>query len=258
MNKALLLFTMKRFLNWVNVLMGGSLLIFGSCAVGTMLLVDSSVTNELLRTVMFGPFLPILIAYSIISPQVANSQRRKDGEYLSLIFSRPVSRCTYVMTKWLSGSLLTMAIMTMATAIALGVAAAFGHYPQHLLDGYAIADAVLNSLSYTALVVLISSFPYMWGVAVMIVVMYSSLLLSLTVGSLTFLSTITLSGAFQPVIGMAKAFLSTLTVGVDTYHIMNSSVFPLTDFIVYVSNIVLYLTLAVLVMSMREFFYAND
>lgn len=225
---------------------------------GTILLADTRVSNEFVRLMLFGPATPILVSYAIISPQVANSQRRKDGEYLSLIFSRPVSRCSYVMTKWLSGSVLTFAIMSLATSIAFGFAALLGRHPADVLDGYAVVDALLNCFSYTALIVFVSSLPHLWGVYAMVFVFYGTFILSVTIGSLQFLNSFAFNEGSQVLIALGRSIISTMTVGMDTYHVINTSPFPVADFAIYASNIVLYLTLAVFVMSKREFFYAND
>jgi ABC-type Na+ efflux pump permease subunit len=258
MNKAIFLFTMKRYLRWSVLLLGGSLLLLMSLILGAMLFSDYRMTNEMVRVLLCGPTMPIVVAYSVISPQIANSQRRKDGEYLSLIFSRPISRYSYVMTKWLSGSLLTLTIMSLATAIAFGVAAFAGHCPSGIIDGYAVVDAVLNCFSYTAVVVLVSSLPYLWGAIAMGAVFYGTIILSVTIGSLQFLSSFTFSEGSQVLIAVGKSIISTVSVGIDTYHVINTSPFPVADFAVYISNVVLYLTLSVFVMSKREFFYAND
>jgi len=116
----------------------------------------------------------------------------------------------------------------------------------------------LNAFAYSALVVLIASFPSRWGALVLVLVMYSSLILSATVGSLSFFGSVTANDGFRPIIGVGKTLLSTLSVGIDTYHVVNSSSLPLTEISIYSSNVVLYLTIAVFVMSLREFFYAND
>ncbi|MBX9669215.1 MAG: hypothetical protein K2X93_16440 [Candidatus Obscuribacterales bacterium] len=261
MNKAIFLFTMKRYLHWVNLLVGGVALTISVLLWGLALCVDSAVTKELVRSCLFGPMVAIVVSYTVISPQVANSQRRKDGEYLSLIFSRPISRWSYVVTKWLTGSVFVLAIMALQTTLSLAAAYILsvmwrGH-PQNIVDGYAITDAILNAFGVTALVVFIASMPQRIAVFVFILYAYAVLFLTLLVGTASFVS-LSLDHVSKTVTAFGQMLYSIFIVGMDSYHVINASDFPVASAVIYLSNIALYLTLATLIMSYREFFYAND
>lgn len=253
---------MKRYLHWVNLLVGGISLLIFSVMIGLMLCVDLAVTKEIARSFLCGPMVAIVISYSVISPQVANSQRRKDGEYLSLIFSRPISRWSYVVTKWLTGSvfvLVNMALLTVTSyACAFVFAAVFGGHPTNVLDSYAIADALLNAFGFTALVVFIASMPQIIAAIVMITYMYMVFFLTILVGSASYIDSLSLDHVSKTVTAFGQLVFSIFVVGMDSYHVINSSNFPIASIVIYFSNIALYITLSTLVMSWREFFYAND
>src|SRR6516165_4951375 len=107
MSIAILMFTIKRYMHWRTLISVGMLLFVWSMTAAAFLSTDMVVPREWARSMLFGPFVPMCVALSIISPHFANSQQRKDGEYLSLIFSRPLPRWSYVITKWLSGVVFT-------------------------------------------------------------------------------------------------------------------------------------------------------
>ena len=262
MNKAIFLFTMKRYFHWVNLVVGTILLLFFSTMSGLLLSVDSPLTQEVARSILVGPLVPLIVSYSVISPQVANSQRRKDGEYLSLIFSRPVPRWSYVVTKWLTGSVFVLFVMALQIALAYSVSCIVGGIigapPANILDSYAVADALFNTLGFTALVVFISSMPQRYAVILVLMYAYLMCLLTISVGTASYLDSLSIEQVSKNVTALAQLVFSIFVVGFDSYHVINSAELPLANIIIYASNVVLYLTLATLVMSYREFFYAND
>jgi len=262
MNKAIFLFTMKRYCHWVTLLVCGFVLLLVSVPCGIMQTIDMPLTREIARTILVGPLLPVFVSYSVISPQVANSQRRKDGEYLSLIFSRPVARWSYVVTKWLTGSVFVLLFMTAQITLAYAVSCVTAGFlslrPGSILDGYAVTDAILNTFGFTALVVFIGSMPQRIAVTVLILYSYSIFLFTFSVGTISFLDSLSIEQVSKSVTATAQVLFSIFTVGFDSYHVVNSSSLPISNAFTYLSNIVLYLTLATLVMSYREFFYAND
>jgi len=253
---------MKRYFHWVNLAVGTILLLFCSITCGMLQTVDTPLTKEAARSFLFGPLIPIMVSYLVISPQVANSQRRKDGEYLSLIFSRPIERWSYVVTKWLTGSTFVLLVMTLQVALSYGISCIVGAFfsvqPGNVLDGYAIIDGILNTLGFTALVVFISSMPQRYAAIVVLLYAYIIFLLSFTVGTASYLDSLSIEQVSKNMTAIAQLLFSIFCVGFDSYHVVNSSNLPVANVLIYMSNVVLYLTLATLVMSYREFFYAND
>src|ERR1017187_816250 len=58
-----------------------------------------------------SPMLPGIIAYFLVRDQIANSKSLNDGEYMTLLFTRPLTRANYVMTKWTaSGTLVSLLV----------------------------------------------------------------------------------------------------------------------------------------------------
>jgi hypothetical protein len=258
MNRAIFIYTIKRYLHWSTLVTGGFLLGSWSLMIAALIVSDFNFTREAARSMLFGPLVPVFIGYGVIMPQVANSQLRKDGEYLSLIFSRPVPRWSYVITKWLSGAFFILAVIAFVGLFAFGLASLFGHHQNSVIDCYAVIDVVANALGIAALVVLISTIPSPWGYVIFAGVSVCCMVLSVGTGTLTYLSSFSLAEMSKAVAISSQLLFSMFAASIDSYHICNSSKFPVVDVIVYVSNILLYLTLSVLIMVNREFFYAND
>jgi hypothetical protein len=264
-NKAILLYTFRRYLHWYTMLCTIGALLFTSFTIGSILSAPSHVMADFGRTFLFGPFVPIVVGYTMVVPQVANAQLRKDGEYLSLIFTRPISRCSYVMTKWVSGVIAIILVTAVLTAMSLAFCQLFHllvfryDAAPHIVDQFAIIDAVCNALGYSALMILVSTFPHPWGKIALVVALYASLLASTAISVLSYAAEfMAMNDLAKPLAVLAQILTSIFGITFDSYHIVNSSTFPLSNVIIFVSNIALYLTLSVLVMSMREFFYAND
>ncbi|PWT96887.1 MAG: hypothetical protein C5B53_08805 [Candidatus Melainabacteria bacterium] len=258
MSIAILMFTIRRYLYW-RTLISISMLILGwALWVGALLSTDLVVTREWARSMLFGPFIPMCVALYVISPQFANTQQRKDGEYLSLIFSRPLPRWSYVLSKWLSGVIFILAIVIIQAVLAFALAGVAGRQPRDVLDCYSVADAILNAISYTALIVLISSLPSPWGYWIFAWIWAACVLITMGVGTMSFITSLSVSELSNSVVTAAQFLFSFFSVGIDSYHVFKSSRLPLIDIVIYVSNVVCYLTLSMFAMNRREFFYAND
>jgi hypothetical protein len=255
---------MRRFAHWYSLL--GVFLSVGfiALAAAAMLISNERTMVELGSGLLFGPLIAIAVGYSIVIPQVANSQLRKDGEYLSLIFTRPVSRSAYVMTKWLTGVLvilLTNLLLVGMTFCLICISHQVTHasLQMQVINGYTICDVVCNALGYAALMMLISSVPHPWGRILLIALIYWALSTTLLTGALSYLAdSLALTDISRPLAVVGEFILSLFAVSFDSYHIVNSATFPLSNLAIFISNIVLYLTLSVFIMSIREFFYAND
>jgi ABC-type transport system involved in multi-copper enzyme maturation permease subunit len=240
-------------------------LLMTSFTIGSILSAPSHVMADFGRSFLFGPFVPIVVGYTMVVPQVANAQLRKDGEYLSLIFTRPISRCSYVMTKWLSGVIAIIVVTCVLTLMTLAFcqilhALVFRYEAApNIIDQFAVIDVLCNALGYSALMILVSTFPHPWGKIALIVALYAGLLASTAISVLSYAAEfMAMNDLAKPLAVIAQILTSVLGITFDSYHIVNSSTFPIANVMIFISNVALYLTLSVLVMSLREFFYAND
>lgn len=265
MNKAVFIFSFKKYLEWRQMLLAALALLGAAFVVGLLWGSSVGILAESARWMLFGPFVPFAVASLLVSPNVANAQQRKDGEYLSLLFTRPISRTSYVITKWLSATLFTFVIVIVLALLAGGIAwvahrllpADYAPFRQ-IVDTYALIDALGNSISFSALSVLLCSIPprvrfYVGLVAMLMLPLFmASLGFTFLASGIQFFETHKLIDAvLQYVVGFSS-------ITVDSYHFMNSAESPVARILTYVSNVVLYLALASWIMCRREFFYAND
>lgn len=214
---------------------------------------------ELFVSTLFNSIMPLLIGYIIVADNVANSKNMNDGEYLSLLFTRPITRSSYVLTKWIAGTIGVALCVFIAYAFFLigcifsGRAVAF--------DPIECANIILNCLSAVALVVLVSTVPLRLGVFLLIVIFYVSGLgplfttVSMKATSNGQMGVATVTSA----IGSILLFMQSLThQSIDLNELLNSVSFSWKTVIEYLSNLTVYLSLAILVMNKREFYYASE
>jgi hypothetical protein len=262
MSTTIFLSTFRRFLHWSFLLFGGMFVFSLGSFAGLFWTADYEMSREMTRNILFGPVLPLFLAFYGVMPQVANSSGLKDGEYLSLIFTRPLSRSCYILSKWLSGSFFVLTVLilmgTIAICMSTIIGSAAGITVPNIFDAYTLTDAVLNSLSATATAVLIASFPRYIGLIFLMVLIYLNLGLAAVFGCTSFAVSPFLPGASKLFSALAAFLMSFFSMRVDSYHIINSASSPIAALIIYVSNVVIYLTCATAVLCRREFFYAND
>jgi hypothetical protein len=258
-NKAVFLFTL--FIRFTQLSSLASLLFVA--IILPALLSTICLDKEAVEPIAEGfksPFLPILIASMFVRDGVANWKAGKDGEYLALLFTRPLLRSQYVITKWLAGSILVFAIITVQICAFAAVQQAYGHLSAGLIDLYTFANLALNSFSLTALVVLIACVPLRLGVWLFLLLYYVAIF-----GSAV--AQISLKQSDQPdtfaIFCQAVLWLMQ-TVGnfafpsIDLFDVLNAQNFSWLPIIGYFTNISLYLLIATIILSKREFFYATD
>lgn len=261
MNPAILIYTFARHFR-PTALLG----LFGYTVLLPLFLSSVSTGEEassLLTPLITGPTLPMVIAYSFVQSTVANSRSINDGEYLALLFSRPLSRASYVLTKWIAGSIAVSTIVVLQLFIFYFAQSFQGHDQSRLISEQSIANLILNSISYTALVVCISSVPMKLGLPLFFCIVYISLFGSMlpsmverstdpsTANSFSYILVAAIGNIFQTLQGFVLP-------SIDLFSATSNTTFSWLPFANYISNVLVYLTIATLIMSRREFFYAAE
>lgn len=259
MSKAVFLFTLLvKFSTWSSILS----LLFLALVVPLIL---SSVaidgrTADMLISLVNGPTLAMAISYTFMQDNIANTRQLNDGEYLSLLFSRPLTRAEYIVSKWLAGSTGVFIIMIINILVFNLAQKAQGRSSFVEISIWSMLDLLLNALSYSALMVVIRSFPMRLGIAVFVVLVYASLIgpaLSFSMSS--YESTVpAVYILFQTLVFISTFLHHFVFPGIDIYEVFNSSRFTLLPLVTYVSNVLVYLTLASVLLNRREFSYGED
>lgn len=202
-------------------------------------------------------WLWMMYAYVLISDALVARRAVGDAAPLCLVFTRPLTRITYVTSKWLSGALgiflliLPSALLFQLTCVVFGVNCIS-------VDGYMIGEFAANSISYAALMVFLHCLPPGIGV-----VTYLTMIGITNIGNSLAAGNDKDANSFAHLLREILVFLS-YWLGdftyptIDVYTALTSVTFDWNPVVIYLSNVVLYLVLATLCMVHREFFYATD
>lgn len=213
--------------------------------------------SDMLLPLLTHSLLPMLIGFMIVAEQVANAKNVADGEYMALLFTRPISRASYVFSKWIAGSIgVFICVLTAYMTYLLGETAAFGQFPG--IDPQQILSGGLNCLSCVALIVVISCVPMRLGLFLFAVTVYVSMFGPLLT-SFGVKSASSATGTTAIATGWLLQLLQTiLRPSIDIAEISNAAQVNWMPVISYVSNISIYLLVATWIMSKREFYYASE
>jgi hypothetical protein len=217
-------------------------------------------TSDLLIGLVTGPTLAMSISYMFIQDNIANTRQLNDGEYLSLLFSRPLARSEYIVSKWLAASLGVFMIMLLNMLTFNAAQMAQGRNTLVTLDLWTVANVALNALSYSALMVVIRSFPMRLGMTVFIILVYASLVgPALNFSMSSYEATVPVAYFFFQTVSFISSFLQQFVYpSIDLYEVLNSTVSSILPILTYVSNILLYLFFATCLLNRREFSYGED
>jgi len=211
-----------------------------------------------------GPIIPIVTAMLVVGTTVGNTKSLHNGEYFLLTFTRPLSRFSYVFSKWCAALLAVVSITScqiLCLAISFYVLGHITHYPLGLTD---VANLLLNAMAGTALIVFIQCCPIWLGVNLYMVALLCIMFNPYFITGAS--PRIALTGTeplwfkilveiFDKVYPVVQDFL---TPFIDIAPFFNSIEVWWLPIFSFLSNFVLYLWLAVLVLNSREFFYANE
>lgn len=259
MSKAVYLFTLLvKFSSWSSIL-GLMFLALGVPMVLSSVALDGR-TADMLINLVNGPTLAMAISYTFMQDNIANTRQLNDGEYLSLLFARPLTRAQYIVSKWLAGSTGVFVIMVINILTFNLFQVAQGRSTLVEVSAWSMLDLLLNALSYSALMVVIRSFPMRLGITVFIILVYASLIgpaLSFSMSS--YESTVpAVYWLFQTLVFVSTFLHQFVFPGIDIYEVCNSTRFSLLPLVTYASNILVYLLLATILLNRREFSYGED
>jgi len=263
-NKAIFEFTMDRLKlkSWKDV----AALIFLFGMLPFILVVSVTVSKgfqspeesaKMLYMVFEHPLCQMFLVFAMVSEAPASMRAVGDSEPMCLIFSRPITRLNYVMTKWLSGCLgaliviLPAALVFQITATILGADIA-------LLTGYSVASIVCNTLLHGALIVMLHCLPAITGLIALGLAHFV-----VNFGEMMARAPLNQSPWWLRPIASLSVFSSDwlydfVHLEVNVYSIFNSVHFSLLPIVTYASNLVLFLWLGAWILSKREFFYGTE
>ncbi len=268
MSKAVFLVTLYRFTNlWTLIclflfIVGIPILLVTGVAKLLAFTANDWIVEVILSLItasFTAPFFPLLVACMFVRNSIGNAKSLNDGEYLALLFSRPLARSSYVFAKWLAGSFAVFAII-ICQLLCLSLGLHFIKLTSQLSIEYTdIANILFNSLGATALVIMVQSFPPRVGRVLYLTILYGTVLIPLLFSSPAPDNAVNKDYQFQTAVStVCTIFRSFLYPAIDMHSYLDSVKFDWLPLLTFVSNITLYLFVAVLVITRREFFYANE
>lgn len=198
-----------------------------------------------------------LLAYLFISDGLLTSRPNGEPETLNLLFTRPVTRTSYVLSKFFCGFVGSSSVLLVSVALTLGIATALG-IAENPIDSHFILSICLNSLIFSAFYVFLHSMPSLLG-------LFSYLFFSgcQTIGDIMSIGYSASAPTFFKYVKGAILFFNywfgdVFPACVD-FSLLASSYYACTELIVvYLSNLSLFLFLAIFMLSIREFSYGAD
>lgn len=260
MNKAVFLYSLFAKVNTLSSALG----LLGMSVIGPALLTDmlpDGRSMDMLIGILLGPMAIMMISFAFIQDDVASKRTLSDGEYLSLLFTRPIARSQYIVSKWLAGSLGVFCIMLIVIASFNCAQTLQSHNSLVDCDFWAIVNVALNALGYSALMVMIRVFPPGLNVTAFFVLLYGSMFgPSLNVSMSSYEETMPLiMYYFTQAIAFISNFLKEFIYpGINVYDVLNSARFSILPVAVYVSDVFLYLLCATILLNRREFSNGED
>lgn len=259
MSPAVFLFTLLvKFSSLSSVLGLLSLAVLAPLVLSSMAL--DGRTADTLVEIVSGPTLAMAISYMFIQDNIANTRQLNDGEYLSLLFSRPLARSQYIISKWLAGSVGVFTIMLINILTFNLAQLVQGRSTLVQSDFWNISNLALNALSYSALMVVIRSFPMRLGITIFVILLYTSMIGPAINFSLTSYESAmpVLCYFFQAIALFSNLLHQFVFPSIDLYEIINCTQFSLLPIVNFISNILLYLLFATMLLNRREFSYGED
>lgn len=203
------------------------------------------------------PVFQMFLVFCIVSEAPASMRAIGDSEPMCLIFSRPISRLSYVVTRWVAGCLGAL-IVILPAALIYQITANNMHCDTALLTGYSVASIVCNTLVHGALIVMLHCFPAIFGLFALIMAHFV-----VNFGEMMARAPLSSSPWWMRPIASFFVFCSDwlydfVHLEINVYSIINCIHFSWLPIVTYASNIILFLWLGAWVLSKREFFYGTE
>lgn len=215
-----------------------------------------SVADQLAAFMRNSTYL-LLLAFIFVSDGLVGRRIIGDAAPLNMLFSRPITRLSYVLSKWLAGSLGSMCLLLAAAGL-FQLAVTFLGIKESYVDGYGVASMIATSMGYAALMVFLHCLPGVFGpiayISVWSISNVGSVLASVPDKGIPWYAVI----LKQAAIAFDFCFREFIFPSIDIFTLLTSVVFDWKEVIVYVSSIIIFLVAAALIMNRREFFYATE
>lgn len=191
-----------------------------------------------------------------------STQGGRGGEYLPLIFTRPLTRSQYVITKWLA----VTAIGGVLAALQNLIVAFAGSFFGEVITTQALVSVILERVLDAALIgaamilVMLNKHPYFQIAAILAfyIWMTGQTLPPVSIAGASAGTDEMSLQATKMLLGSSQLVSEFVLPTVNVYDLLNTPQRWLQPLATYTSTLALYLVLAIAVTNKREFFYGNS
>ena len=220
-----------------------------------------SQTFEMLTGKVGVSFILMVLCLGLAGNTATHSGR--GGEYLPLLFSRPVSRCEYVFTKWITITLIGGSLAALQNILVVLCGIPFGEITSWTGLASLIIERFLDAgiLAAGMLWTMLNKHP---AFQVISIIAFYVWMLGQTVPPVSVAGP-QAAGVDQLALDSTKilldcsAYLGDLVLpGINVYDLLNARLPSFLPIIAYISTLVIYLTGAIVSTNRREFFYGTN
>jgi hypothetical protein len=218
-----------------------------------------SQTFEMLTGKVGVAFILMVLALGLAGNTA--TQGGRGGEYLPLIFTRPIARVDYVISKWLAITAIGGTLVAVQNIILALIGYFFGEYTSPIALLSAIAERFLDAaiIGAAMLLTMLNKHPYFQIVAILSFYVWMTGQTIPPVSIAGSAGTNELSMMATKVLLQSSHLISELILPtVNVYDLVSThSFWPLTV-LTYLSTLAVYIVLSVVVINRREFFYGTN
>ncbi len=210
--------------------------------------------------VFTNPATLLVTGYTFARDSALNQESRSDGEYFALLFSRPVTRPSYVLTK----SVVTAVgiLVTVGTILVLMLVAQLlmGCSEIIFLDAHKALSLVASAWSFGCLMVFLRALPSKISNIAFVIFIYACAGGALLSYGVKLNDDIPISNPATIITWeiMCDTLQQFFYPAIDTEAIANATTFSFVPLVSYTSNCLLYLLGATVLLNRREFSYAES
>lgn len=191
------------------------------------------------------------------------TQGGRGGEYLPLIFTRPITRSQYVLSKWITMTLIGGAVTALQNIIIAAIGFLFGEAVsmQGIVSMVVERFTDAGLISAAMLLTMLNRNPafQIFAVVSFYVWLTGQTVPPVTVAGVGSTSMQDLSIETTKVMLSASQYVADLILPtINVYDVITATHFSLAPIVAYISAVTLYLALAIHVTNRREFFYGTN
>lgn len=201
------------------------------------------------------PAILLITGWKFAQDSAFNQNSLNDGEYFSLLFTRPITRFSYVLTKAFVTAMGSLSMTVSFLLLLLLAQVLTGNHPLIFVDGWQLSSLLANAWSFGCLLMFLRVLPPKLGTLLFLFCFYGAVG---TVFSIGFKTESTMGVAMRGWETASIVFHQLFYPCIDFQTVFERSPFSFVPIVTYVSNFLLYLLGATIVINKREFTYAQD